>query len=135
MGAYIPDLREPRVPDDDVGAELVEEARVVRPDLDKTREVKKKKKEDLSGRRTSRYRRRPGSSSPSMPLLVFWPLAGAWGAGGFFRPALSFCGVSCMYERFKKRKKKREVRVRYVRGYVRKGRGSESPRVTIGRGS
>jgi len=36
--------------------------------------------EDLSGRRTSGYRRRPGLS-PSMPLLVFWPLAGACGAG------------------------------------------------------
>jgi len=31
--------------------------------------------EDLSGRRTSRYRRRPGFSSPSMPLLIFWPHA------------------------------------------------------------
>ena len=41
--------------------------------------------EDLSGRRTSRYRRRPGFS-PSMPLLVFWPHAGAWGAGVILPP-------------------------------------------------
>jgi len=32
------------------------------------------------GRRTSSYRRRPGLS-PSMQPLVFWPHAGAWGAG------------------------------------------------------
>jgi len=32
-----------------------------------------------------------------MPLLVFWPHAGAWGAGVILPPcaALSFCGVSC----------------------------------------
>jgi len=42
--------------------------------------------EDLSGRRTSRYRQRPGFSSPSMPLLVFWPHAGAWGAGVILPP-------------------------------------------------
>jgi len=42
--------------------------------------------EDISGRRTSRYRRRLGFSSPSMPLLVFWPHAGAWGAGVILPP-------------------------------------------------
>jgi len=42
--------------------------------------------EDLSGRRTSRYRRRPDFSSSSMPLLVFWPHAGAWGAGVILPP-------------------------------------------------
>jgi len=54
--------------------------------------------EDLSGRRTSRYRRRPGLSSPWMPLLVFWPHAGAWGAGVIFLPCaqLLWCELYVM---------------------------------------
>jgi len=41
--------------------------------------------------------------------LVFWPHAGAWSAWVILLPcALSFCGVSCMYE---KKKKKTENKV------------------------
>ena len=54
--------------------------------------------EDLSGRRTSQYRRRPGFSSPSMPLLVFWPHAGARGAGVILPPCaqLLWCELYVM---------------------------------------
>jgi len=38
-------------------------------------------------------------SSPSMQPLIFWPHAGAFGAGRFLSSALSFCGVSCMIRR------------------------------------
>jgi len=71
--------------------------------------------EDLSGRRTSRYRRRPGLS-PSMPFLVFWSHAGAWGAGVILPPCaqLLWCEMYVMnekknkkYEEFKKKKKKK----------------------------
>jgi len=69
---------------------------------------------DLSGRRTSRYRRRPGFSSPSMPLLVFWPHAGAWGAGVILPP----CAQLLWHELYvmkslhfiKKKKKKKKNR-------------------------
>jgi len=37
-------------------------------------------------------------SSPSMQLLVFWPLAGTWGAGGILAPCAP--GVVC-YEGLK----------------------------------
>jgi len=64
--------------------------------------------EDLSGRRTSRYRRRPGFSSPSMPLLVFWPHAGAWGAGVILPPCaqLLWCELYVMKDTKKKEKKR-----------------------------
>ena len=64
--------------------------------------------EDLSGRRTSRYRRRPGFSSPSMPLLVFWPHAGAWGAGIILPPCaqLLWHELYVMKNKIKKKKKK-----------------------------
>ena len=39
-----------------------------------------------------------GSSSPSMPFLVFWPLAGAWGAGEILPPCaqLLWCELYIM---------------------------------------
>jgi len=57
--------------------------------------------EDLSGRRTSRYRRRPGLSSPSMPLLVFILATrrrlGRGGDSSAMRSVLGFCGVGCIF--------------------------------------
>jgi len=58
------------------------------------------------GRRTSSYRRRPGFS-PSMQPMVFWPHAGAWGAGVIHSAMRSaFVVSSCMYEEFTKTNKK-----------------------------
>ena len=56
------------------------------------------------GRSPSSYRRRPGFS-PSMQPLVFWPHAGAWGAGVIFPPCaqLLWCRVVCMKNLQKKK--------------------------------
>jgi len=52
------------------------------------------------------YRRRPGFS-PSMQPMVFWPHAGAWGAGVIHSAMRSaFVVSSCMYEEFTKKTKK-----------------------------
>jgi len=66
--------------------------------------------EDLSGRRTSRYRRRPGFSSPSLPLLVFWPHAGAWGAGVILPPCaqLLWCELYVMKDTKTKQNKQQK---------------------------
>jgi len=49
-------------------------------------------------------RRRPGFSSPSMPLLVCWPHAGAWGAGVILPPCtqLLWCELYVMKDTKKK---------------------------------
>jgi len=72
--------------------------------------------EDLSGRRTSRYRRRTGFSSPSMPLLVYWPHAGAWGAGVILPPCaqLSWHELYVMKSLQKKKNAKGKVRFAHV---------------------
>jgi len=81
--------------------------------------------EDLSGRRTSRYRRRPGFS-PSMPLLVFWPHASAWGAGVILPP----CAQLLWHELYvikslQKKKKKKNVEEEPT---IPPGLGRQSPR-------
>jgi len=61
------------------------------------------------GRRTSSYRRR-AERSPSMQHLVFWPHAGAWGAGVRGPPCaqLLWCELY-VYEEFKKKKKRKKL--------------------------
>jgi len=60
------------------------------------------------GRRTSWYWRRPGLS-PSMQHLVFWPHAGAWGAGVILPPCaqLLWCELYVMKSTKEKEKSAR----------------------------